>query len=292
VTETGVPAEPRSAGTPGASETSLRVVVTGKGGVGKTTLTATLARRLARQGLTVLAVDGDAQMNLGAALGLPPREAEAIVPLCRNAELVTEKTGASSEQGWGLLFRLNPDLADVVDRFGLTGPDGVRLLVMGTLTTAGGGCLCPETTLLAGTVRAIGLREREVILLDTQAGVEHFGRALARGFGHALVIADPTYSAMAVADQAARMARDLGIPGVHLVVNRVRDAADRTRAFDRLDTLGGFPFTSVHVLPWDERALDGEPAVTALLDDGGSPFSAGLAEVEQALAGPILEVRA
>lgn len=270
---------------------SLRVVVTGKGGVGKTTLTATLARRLARQGLTVLAVDGDAQMNLAAALGLPRREAETLVPLSRNAALVTEKTGASSGQGWGLLFRLNPDLADVVDRFGLTGPDGVRLLVMGTLTAAGGGCLCPESTLLAGTVQAIGLREREVILLDTQAGVEHFGRALARGFGHAVVVADPTYSAVQVAHQAASLARDLGIPHIHLVVNRVRREPDMARALGYLDAIGGFPFTSVGALPWDERVLEVEPSVTALLDDGASPFAAELAVLERELAAGLLEVR-
>jgi CO dehydrogenase maturation factor len=285
-----MPADPLPAATPISPAASLRVVVTGKGGVGKTTLTATLARRLARQGLTVLAVDGDAQMNLAAALGLPPGEAETLVPLSRNAAFVTEKTGASSEQGWGLLFRLNPDLADVVDRFGLTGPDGVRLLVMGTLSAAGGGCLCPETTLLAGTVRAIGLREREVILLDTQAGVEHFGRALARGFGHAVAVADPTYSAIQVAHQAARMARDLGIPNIHLVVNRVRREADMTRALDYLDAAGGFPFTSVQTLPWDERVLEAEPAVTALLEDGASPFATGLAALERALAARALEV--
>ncbi len=282
-------AEPLSAATSTAPAASSRVVVTGKGGVGKTTLTATLARRLARQGLTVLAVDGDAQMNLAAALGLPRRDCEALVPLSRNAALVAEKTGASSEQGWGLLFRLNPDLADVVDRFGLTGPDGVRLLVMGTLGAAGGGCLCPETTLLAATVRAIGLREGEVILLDTQAGVEHFGRALARGFGHAVVVADPTYSAIQVARQAACMARDLGIPDVHLVVNRVRSEADVTRALGHLAAEGGFAFTSVHVLPWDERVLEVEPAVTDLLEDGASLFASGLAALEQALAARVPE---
>ena len=78
-------------------------------------------------------------------------------------------------------MRLNPDVDDVVDRFGQRAPDGVRFLAMGTLSGAGGGCLCPENTLLARTIRAIGLRDGEAIVMDTQAGVEHFGRALARG---------------------------------------------------------------------------------------------------------------
>ncbi|HEX7474124.1 MAG TPA: AAA family ATPase, partial [Candidatus Limnocylindrales bacterium] len=128
----GPTADPRS---------GLRVVVTGKGGVGKTTLTAALARLLARDGRRVLAVDADAQLNLAAALGFPKAEAERLVPLSHDADYVAEKAGARPGEGWGLMFRLNPDVDDVVDRFGQRAPDGVRLLAMGTLTAAGAGCL-------------------------------------------------------------------------------------------------------------------------------------------------------
>lgn len=260
----------------GPGEGGLRVVVTGKGGVGKTTLSAALARILARDDRRVLAVDADAQLNLAAALGMPRREAEAIVPLCRNADYVAEKTGARPGEGYGLLFRLNPDVDDVVDRFGQRAPDGVRFLAMGTLSAAGAGCLCPENTLLAETIRAIALRSDEAIVMDTQAGVEHFGRAIARGFNHAVVVTDPTYSGVGVALAAARLARDLGIPAVHLVVNRVRGDADRVRVEDELLTRGNFDFASRSWIPDDDLVLATEPSVDVMFDIPGEPFLAAV----------------
>jgi CO dehydrogenase maturation factor len=121
----------------------FRVVVTGKGGVGKTTLTAMLARRMSRRGYRVLALDADPQMNLPYALGIELEQARALTPLSENSDYVEEKTGVRPGDGWGLFFRLNPDVDDVVDRFGIRGPDGVRLLVMGNTVQPAAGCLCP-----------------------------------------------------------------------------------------------------------------------------------------------------
>jgi CO dehydrogenase maturation factor len=254
----------------------VRVVVTGKGGVGKTTLSAALARMLARDDRRVLAVDADAQLNLAAALGMPRSEAECLVPLSRNADYVAEKTGARPGEGYGLLFRLNPDVDDVVDRFGQHAPDGVRFLAMGTLSGAGAGCLCPENTLLAETIGAIALRRDETIVMDTQAGVEHFGRAIARGFNHAVIVTDPTYSGVGVALAAARLARDLGIPAVHLVVNRVRGEPDIVRVADGLESRGDVVFDSRTWIPYDDLVLGAEPSVDFLFDTPGEPFLAAV----------------
>jgi CO dehydrogenase maturation factor len=264
-----------------------RIVVTGKGGVGKTTLAALLARTLARRGQTVLAVDADAQMNLAWALGMPPFEATAIVPLSDNADYVEEKTGARPGSGWGMLLRLNPEAEDAVERFSVRAPDNVRLLVMGSLHQAAAGCLCPENTLLAGAMAAIALRPGELILMDTQAGIEHFGRALARGFGQALVVTDPSFNGVSVALRTARLAADLGIPMVHLVVNRVRGPIDIERVEDYLNRAdaGTRPaFASRHLLPEDERVRAAEPAVDALLDGTVSPFGAAVADLADSLA--------
>jgi CO dehydrogenase maturation factor len=270
----------------------VRVVVTGKGGAGKTTLCAALARTLARTDRRVLAVDADAQLNLAAALGMSRSEAENLVPLSRNADYVAEKTGARPGEGFGPLFRLNPDVDDVVDRFGQHAPDGVRFLAMGTLSGAGGGCLCPENTLLTETIRAIALRSDEAIILDTQAGVEHFGRAIARGFDHAVVVTDPTYSGVGVALAAARLARDLGIPAVHLVVNRVRGVVDHVRVEDDLEARGDVLFDSTTWIPEDELVLATEPSVDFLFDIPGEPFLAAVHRLAERLADPRVKAAA
>ncbi|AUB81853.1 carbon monoxide dehydrogenase [Candidatus Thiodictyon syntrophicum] len=198
-------------------------------------------------------------------LGLPEAQARALVPISRNQAYVEEKTGAGPGSGWGLLFRLNPDAGDAVERFAVAAPDGVQLMVMGTTVQPATGCLCPENALLAGVAEAVALRRGELILMDTQAGVEHFGRALARGFQHALVVADPTFNGIQVAAHSARLAQGLGIPAVHLAVNRVRDAGERARAESRLAAEGAFPFASVHLLPYDESLRAAEPGVEPLL---------------------------
>ena len=276
--------ESTAPGVAGGGAGGFRVVVTGKGGVGKTSLTALLSRLLARGGHRVLALDADPQMNLPYAIGLPVAEARGLVPISQNRAYVQEKTGASSDAGYGLFFRLNPDATDAVERYAVAGPDGVQVMVMGTTVQPAAGCLCPENTLLAGVVEAMNLREREVILMDTQAGVEHFGRALAKGFHHALVVCDPTFNAVQVALHAARLAAGMGIPAVHLVANRVRDADQAELLTARIAEAGGFDFTSTHLLPYDEALLAAEPSVTPLLADGDAPLLSGIAGVVAALA--------
>ncbi|MCA9593355.1 MAG: AAA family ATPase [Myxococcales bacterium] len=261
----------------------FRVVLTGKGGVGKTSLTALLARLLARDLYQVLALDSDPQMNLPFALGVPRAEAKRLVPLSKNPAYVEEKTGARPGSGYGLMFRLNPNVSDVVERFGVVGPDGVNLLIMGTLVQPAAGCLCPENSLLSAVIDSLKLRRGEAILLDTQAGVEHFGRALAKGFRHAAVVTDPTFNGVSVALQAARLAHEIGIGSVHLLVNRVRSPADVDKVYRLIEEEGGFPFASRHALPWDETLLESEPAVEALLGGPPTPLVAAVSRFRDAL---------
>lgn len=264
----------------------FRVVITGKGGVGKTTLTALLAMLLGRRAFRVLALDADPQMNLPYALGLPLDQVRGLVPLSENADYVEEKTGARPGAGWGLFFRLNPRVDDVVRRFGVTGPDGVRLLVMGNTVQPAAGCLCPENALLGAVVNAIGLRRNEAILMDTQAGFEHFGRALAKGFKHALVVTDPSFNGIQVALAAARLAADLDVDGVHLVVNGIRHDDQFGRAMDRVDAGDGFAFASIHKLPHEERLWQTEPSVAPLLEDSDSPLITALEGLLDTLVAP------
>ncbi|HBI15038.1 MAG TPA: carbon monoxide dehydrogenase [Desulfobulbaceae bacterium] len=264
----------------------FRVVITGKGGVGKTTLTSCLARLLGRRGIRVLAADEDPQMNLPHALGLPPEQALAIVPLSRNPDYIAEKTGARPGKSFGALFRLNPDVSDVVGRFGVRIDDRLSLLVMGTVVQAAAGCLCSENVLLDSVLNYLALRDEEAILLDTQAGVEHFGRALAKGFSQCLVVSDLSFNALAVACHAADLARQLGIGRIHLVVNRYReDAGDKLQRFREAtgqDTQRLFDV--IHTLPGEARFEDLEPDVTRILDQESAYVSGLNRLVEDLLA--------
>ena len=205
------------------------------------------------------------------------------MPLSQNPDYVEEKTGARPGSGWGLFFRLNPDVADVVERFGVVGPEDVRLLVMGNTVQPAAGCLCPENSLLAAVANAVSLRRGEAILLDTQAGVEHFGRALSQGFRHAVVVTDPTFNGVQVALHAAGLARALGIPAIHLVVNRVRNDSDLQRALEVLESEGGFPFATRHALPYEEQLQRSEPDVGPLFDHPDSRFLRAVGELRDAL---------
>jgi CO dehydrogenase maturation factor len=265
-------------------EQGLRIIITGKGGVGKTTITALLAHLFIEKGFTTLAVDEDPQMNLPYALGIPREESDRVVPLSKNFDYVEEKIGARPGAGWGMMLRLNPDVSDVVDRFGTRGPGGVNVLVMGTIEQAAGGCLCPENTLLEAVIHYISLGKNEVILMDTPAGVEHFGRTIARGFDQALLVTDPTFNAIQVVRHAALLAKELGIRSIYLVINRVRSESDIRKVQELLGDTGDL-FSGQFYLPYDESLIACEPDVRPVLA-GESPFINSLRALQARLEKP------
>jgi CO dehydrogenase maturation factor len=267
----------------------FRVVITGKGGVGKTTLTSCLATVLARNGITVLAVDADPQMNLPNALGLSNEAVSHIVPLNLNKDYIEEKTGIRpGKNGWGSMFKLNPEVDDVVERFGSRVEENLNLLVMGTVKQAGGGCLCAENVLLDAIIRHLSLRENEAILLDTQAGVEHFGRALSRGFNQCLVVSDDTINALSVACHSAQLARQIGIPQVLLVVNRAKGEGNEKLA--RYNQYTGTDlaqsFDSIVTLPFETRLEALEPGVSRVMDLQDSGYATAVAALAASLENP------
>ena len=153
----------------------MKVAITGKGGVGKTTLSSTLARLYADEGRTVLAADVDPDANLGLALGLTQEEVDEIVPISKMRTLVEERTGANAANKF---FKLNPYVADIPDTFSKD-INGVKLLVMGTVEVGGTGCVCPEHVMLKSILSAMTYRKDDVVIMDMEAGLEHLGRGTA-----------------------------------------------------------------------------------------------------------------
>ncbi|HIQ20843.1 MAG TPA: carbon monoxide dehydrogenase [Planctomycetes bacterium] len=220
----------------------MKLAVVGKGGVGKTTLAAALARWLSRSG-PVVAVDADPDGNLAAALGIPPERVPE--PIAGMRDLIRERTGARDE-GAGLMFKLNPEVADLPDRFSVDA-GGVRLLVLGTVELGGKGCMCPEGAVLKALMQHLLLRVPDHVILDMEAGLEHMGRASASGVDAMISVVEPGMRSVQTAVRIQKLARDIGIQRIFVVVNKVSDANQREailRCFDNQLVIGTLPFSA------------------------------------------------
>ena len=200
----------------------MKVAITGKGGVGKTTLSSTLARLYADEGRTVLAADVDPDANLGLALGLSQEEVDAIVPISKMRTLVEERTGASAANKF---FKLNPYVADIPDTFSKD-INGVKLLVMGTVDVGGSGCVCPEHVMLKSILSSLTYRKNDVVIMDMEAGLEHLGRGTAMNMDQFIVVIEPGSRSVQTYHNVKRLAADLGVKRVRVVANKVRDERD------------------------------------------------------------------
>jgi CO dehydrogenase maturation factor len=208
----------------------MKIAVSGKGGVGKTTLTALLAQAYADAGRDVLAVDADPAPCLAGALGLPDAMRAGLSPIAEMDDLIEERTGAKPGQTGGF-FSLNPRVDDLPERFSVT-HRGVRLLEMGAVDLGGSGCICPESAMLKTLFTHLLFRQDEVLLLDMYAGVEHLGRATVDFVDAMVVVVEPTRRSLGTAAQIKALANDIGLTRLWLVGNKVRndDEADFLRA--------------------------------------------------------------
>jgi CO dehydrogenase maturation factor len=198
----------------------MKVAVTGKGGVGKTTVAACLARCWRDLGHDVVAVDADPDANLAGTLGY---RGPAITPLVELKALIEERVGGG--EGWGGFLRMNPRVDDIPEQFGVA-VDGIRVLVMGTIERGRRGCACPENILLREVLNHLVLRSRQHVVVDMEAGIEHLGRGTAEGVDRMIVVVEPGWASLETAARVAALARDLGITRVGAIANKISSAAD------------------------------------------------------------------
>lgn len=194
---------------------SVKIAVAGKGGVGKTTLSAALARSLARAGESVLAVDADPNNCLGRALGFPEEAVSAITPLSEMRKLLAERAGRGEG---GSFFSLSPQVEDLLARYQLA-HDGISLLVMGTVDEPGAGCVCPESAVLKAVLRHLVSLDMSLVM-DMEAGLEHLGRGTAQHLGALLIVTEPTAVSARTASRIARLGQGLGLRLPGIVVNK------------------------------------------------------------------------
>ncbi|WP_461255078.1 ATP-binding protein [Treponema sp. R80B11-R83G3] len=201
----------------------MKIAVSGKGGVGKSTVAASIALILARRGGRVLALDADPDANLAASLGIP--KTVKITPISREIALIEERTGAKIDK-YGQIFKLNPNVSDVAEKFAVS-HNGVELLVLGAIKRGGGGCACPENVFIKALVNDLVLYKNETLIMDMEAGIEHLGRATSSGVDVMVIVVEPGQRSLDCADTVIKMSKEIGLANFVIVGNKVTCEDDK-----------------------------------------------------------------
>ena len=224
----------------------MKIAISGKGGVGKTTLAGVLARILASRGKKVLAIDADPDSNLASAIGLPKEALAKLSPIASMTSLIEERTGAK-KGSFGSMLKLNPKVDDLPDEMGVT-YQGVKLLLLGCIPQGGGGCFCPENVLLKNLVRYLLVQREEALIIDMEAGLEHLGRGSTGHVDALIIVVEPGQRAINTAKQIKKLGEDLHIKNMMIVGNKVGSAEDKKIIEESLSdfpVLGHMSFNSM-----------------------------------------------
>jgi len=222
----------------------MKIAITGKGGVGKTTIASLLARAWAEAGDKVLAIDADPVASLGEALGFP--DPERIVPLSEMSDLIEERTGAKPGT-IGQLFKLNPKVDDLPDKIARL-HNGIRLLVMGGIKTGGSGCVCPESSLIKSLIRHLLLDRDERVVIDMEAGIEHLGRSTADAVDWMIIVVEPGLRSIHTAQRIKILAEQIGIKRIVAVGNKIKSQEDKEfilKYLDKIRIIGNISYSDL-----------------------------------------------
>jgi len=227
----------------------MKLAVSGKGGVGKTTFSALMIRTLNEDGKRVLAIDADPDANLAAAIGIV--DADKVVPISEMEDLVLERTGAKPGSIGGY-FKLNPKVDDLPDAVSVSF-EKIKLMRLGGIKKGGSGCICPESALLRALIMHIVLARDEVVIMDMEAGIEHLGRATAKAVDKLIVVVEPGRRSIDTAEHIRKLAGEIGLNHIAVVGNKVRSEKDKTFLKTHLDD-----FEFLGFLPYDETLIESD----------------------------------
>lgn len=217
----------------------MKIAISGKGGVGKTTLSALLGYLYSQDKNKVLLVDADPTGNLASALGYTKSN---IIPISEMKELIEERT-ASKLNTFSQIFKLNPMVDDIVDKFSIE-LQGIRLLVIGGIKKGGGGCACPQNVLVKNLISNLILKGDEIVIMDMEAGIEHLGRATAKAVDAMIVVVEPGMRSINIACQISQLSKDIGVEKIFVVSNKIRNSLDNTFIKDNIFDLPILGFIS------------------------------------------------
>jgi CO dehydrogenase maturation factor len=227
----------------------MKIAISGKGGVGKTTLASLIIKNFADRGNKVLAIDADPDANLAGALGI--EHPEDIIPISQMKELIEERT-ESKVGAMGSFFKLNPHVSDLPEKLSVQ-KGNIRVMVMGGVKRGGGGCVCPESVMLKTLITHLILARDEVVVLDMEAGIEHLGRGTASSVNKLIVVVEPGKRSIETAHQIKKLAQDLGLKNIVLVGNKVRNDQDKEFLIRQLPG-----FTFLGFLPYNNQIIEAD----------------------------------
>jgi CO dehydrogenase maturation factor len=247
----------------------MKIAVSGKGGVGKTTFSSLLIRSLNEQGKNVLAIDADPDANLASALGIA--DSDKITPISEMKDLIFERTEAKPGSIGGF-FKLNPKVDDLPDALSVK-LDNIKLMRLGGVKKGGSGCICPESTLLKALVTHIVLARDEVVVMDMEAGIEHLGRGTAQAVDKLIVVVEPGRRSIDTAGHIKKLASEIGLKNIVVVGNKIRSKKDEEFLKKNLNN-----FEFLGFLPYDDELIEADL-------NGISPF-----EVESPAKNSVIEM--
>ncbi len=218
----------------------MKIAISGKGGVGKTTLAAVLAHLFAKDGYRVTAIDCDADINLPSALGIKGE----VKPLSELHEIIEQRVVGPLGT-----YKLNPKVDDVFEAYSVYNEDGVRVLVLGTIEKGGEGCFCPQNAFLRAILRHAIFKRKDVLILDMEAGIEHLGRGTARGVDLLIAVIEPGTRSLETLERIEKLGKDIGIERMAVVVNKYMESEDVKKLLERVKypILGYIPFSECFI---------------------------------------------
>jgi len=200
----------------------MKIAISGKGGVGKTTIMALLGNEFKKAGKDVLIIDADPSPHMAETLGV--KDVAAIRPIAEMTKLLVERSGKVEGSPF---YNMNPQVNDILQDF-MISHEGVKLMVLGAIQGGDKGCACPENNVLRRMLTKLLMSPDQIVLLDMEAGVEHLGRGTIASVDQLLIVVIPSRSSIRTALKIKKLAEDVKIAKIDFVGNLIRDERDRT----------------------------------------------------------------
>ncbi|MGD9143445.1 MAG: carbon monoxide dehydrogenase accessory protein CooC [Dehalococcoidia bacterium] len=219
----------------------MKIAISGKGGVGKTLLSASLSHTFSKAGYSVIAIDADPDANLAATLGF--KNPERITPISELEDEIEERVGVRPGQS-GAIFKLNPRVDDLPDKYAVR-INGIRLMSMGRIKRGGTGCYCPEGALLQSLMSHLLVQSDEVVIMDMEAGIEHLSRGTTKSVDKLIIVVEPGRRSIETAQTINQLAKDIGVENIAVVGNKIRSEDDKgfiKTALPGIEFLGFIPY--------------------------------------------------